>query len=645
MHGSVDCKPGFFLIQTTNPMKTKHLLAALCGLPLAVSAQTADTIYHNGPVITIDDTNPRAEAVAVKDGKILAVGKKEEILKTKGDATKLVDLAGKTMLPGFVDAHGHVMGGGIQALSANLLPPPDGEVRDIATLLETVREWMKANEAAVKKVGLIIGFGYDNTQIKELRHPTRADLDTITTELPILLVHQSGHIAAVNSKALEVGGITPDTKDPAGGVIRREEGGTQPNGVLEESAAFPLLIKLLGQTGPQGAIAFLDAGTAMWARFGYTTAQDGRTTPGAVKAIQAYADSGALKIDIASYPDVLMDREIIRTSRSNTYKNRFRVAGAKLTIDGSAQGFTAWRDRPYYKPVGDYPPGYLGYPAVQAKQVTDAIDWAYANKIQILTHSNGEAASDLLIAAVDAATQKHGPGDRRPVLIHGQLLREDQVDSYNRLNVIPSLFPMHTFYWGDWHRDHTVGPELVDNISPTGWCVKRGMKFTSHHDAPVAFPDSMRVLDATVTRRSRSGDIIGPAQRVDVMTALKAMTIWPAWQHFEEKTKGSIETGKLADLVILDKDPTSIDPETIDQIKVLRTIKEGVTVFDIADAKKAGASLQPGDRSELAFTRAMFAAAEAHDHEHGHDHFHAHGGGCLCGFMAKLGAAITDGNE
>jgi hypothetical protein len=513
-------------------------------------------------------------------------------------------------------------------------------VRDIATLLETVREWMKANEVAVKKVGLIIGFGYDNTQIKELRHPTRADLDKITTELPILLVHQSGHIVAVNSKALEIGGITADTKDPAGGVIRREAGGTRPNGVLEETAAFPMLIKLLGQVGPQGATAFLDAGTAMWARFGYTTAQDGRTTPGAVKAIKAYADSGALKIDIASYPDVLMDREIIRSSQSDTYKNRFRVVGAKLTIDGSAQGFTAWRDRPYYNPVGDYPPGYLGYPAVQAKEVSDAIDWAYANKIQILTHSNGEAASDLLIAALDAATKKHGAGDRRPVLIHGQLLREDQVDSYNRLGVIPSLFPMHTFYWGDWHRDHTVGPELVDNISPTGWCVKRNMKFTTHHDAPVAFPDSMRVLDATVTRRSRSGDIIGPAQRVDVITALKAMTIWPAWQHFEEKTKGSIEVGKLADLVILDKDPTAIDAETIDGLKVMQTIKEGVTVFDINDAKKAGAALQPGDRSELAFTRAMFAAAKAHDHDHDHSH-----SGCLCGFMAMLGEAIAAGNK
>jgi predicted amidohydrolase YtcJ len=578
-------------------MKLSPIVAAVCSVFSLgpVVAETADTIYHGGPILTVNDLQPRAEAVAVKGGKILAVGIKDDVLKTKGDATRLVDLGGKTMIPGLVDAHGHVMGGGIQALSANLLAPPDGEVRDIPGLLQTLRDWIAANQAAVDKIQLVVGFGYDNSQLAELRHPNRDDLDTVSKDIPILLVHQSAHLAAVNSKALEIGGISAATPNPDGGVIQRREGGNDPNGVLEETAFFPLMFKLLGRVGADGSQAFIRAGTELWARFGYTTAQDGRSSPGVVKAMQALAGAGGLKIDVVSYPDVLIDREFIKATVSPTYKDRFRVAGAKLTIDGSPQGFTAWRDRPYYKPVGDYPPGYAGYPAAKAEQVRDAIDWAYQNRIQIITHSNGEAASDQLIAFIGAATKSHGTGDRRPVLIHGQFLREDQVDSFNALGVLPSLFPMHTFYWGDWHREHTVGPRLADDISPTGWCLKRGMKFTSHHDAPVAFPDSMRVLDATVTRRSRSGDIIGPEHRVDVMTALKAMTLWPAWQHFEEDTKGSIEPGKLADLVILDQDPTAIDPETIDRIKVLQTIKEGVTVFDLADMKKKGASLQRGE--------------------------------------------------
>jgi predicted amidohydrolase YtcJ len=366
-----------------------------------------------------------------------------------------------------------------------------------------------------------------------------------------------------------------------------------------------LLLKLLGRVGPEGAAAFFRAGTELWASFGYTTAQDGRTMPGALNTMQSVAEVGDLKIDVVSYPDVLVDRASIKREVSGTYSNRFRVAGAKLTIDGSPQGFTAWRDRPYYKPVGSYPPGYAGYAAASPEQVRDAVNWAFANDIQILTHSNGEAASDLLIASIDAAQKKHAGEDRRPVLIHGQFLREDQIDSLNRLNVIPSLFPMHTFYWGDWHREHTVGPKLADNISPTGWCVQRGMKFTSHHDAPVAFPNSMRVLDATVTRRSRSGDIIGPAHRIDVMTALKAMTIWAAWQHFEERSKGSIEIGKLADFVILDNNPLAVDPETLDQIKVTETIKDGVTIF-VANAKDISTTSRH-DRSSLVISNVLLA--------------------------------------
>jgi len=301
--------------------------------------------------------------------------------------------------------------------------------------------------------------------------------------------------------------------------------------------------------------------------------------PGTFGVLRAVADEGGLPIDVAVYVDALVDRDFIAANVSDAYENRLRLAGAKVTIDGSPQGFTALRDRPYYDPVGTYPPGYLGYPAATMDQIAEAVDWAFANDIQIMTHSNGEGASDMFLAAVDAATEAHGEADRRTVLIHGQFLREDQVDALKRLDIFPSLFPMHTFYWGDWHRDHTVGPALVDDISPTGWVTRRGMMFGTRHDAPVAFPDSMRVLDATVTRRSRSGDIIGPDQRVDVMTALKAMTIWPAWQHFEEDDKGSIEVGKLADFVILSDDPTAIDPDDLDTIRVLATVKEDGVIY------------------------------------------------------------------
>jgi predicted amidohydrolase YtcJ len=574
-------------------MKTVKSLAVVCIL-FSVSAFAngeAEIIYNGGSILTMNDAQPRAEAVAVAGGKVLAVGSDQEVMKLKGKDTQVIDLQDQAMIPGFVDAHGHVLMIGLQAMSANMLPAPDGEVNDIPALQGVLKTWAEKNEEIVKEVNLILGFGYDDAQLKELQHPTASDLDQVSSEIPVYVVHQSGHMGVGNSRALEVVGFNSESENPAGGVIRRKEGSNEPNGVLEETPHFMAMVKLLSAVDAKGAQSMFKAGMDLIASYGYTTAQEGRATLGQAKLMRSTADTGEMKVDVVVYPDVLTNdaKAFIKNNHGREYKNRLRIGGAKLTIDGSPQGFTAWRDRPYYNPTPNFRSDYVGYPAATSDQVFDAIEWAYANNVQILTHSNGEAASDLLIAAIKDATEKHGMADRRPVLIHGQFLREDQVDSFMALDVFPSLFPMHTFYWGDWHRDRTVGPENADNISPTGWLVKRGMKFSTHHDAPVAFPDSMRVLDATVTRRSRSGDIIGPDQRVDVMTALKAMTIWPAYQHFEESSKGSIEAGKLADFVILSTDPTAVDSETLDQIKVVETIKEGASIYvanEVADTAK-----------------------------------------------------------
>jgi predicted amidohydrolase YtcJ len=568
-------------------------LASLAVAAAAASAQEfADTIYTGGPILTIDDEKPRVEAVAVKDGRILAVGPLAEVTAHQSGTTELFDLDGRTMLPGFVDSHGHVVMGGLQALSANLLAPPDGDVTDIPSLQATLAGWAEDNAEVVETVKIIIGFGYDNAQLAELRHPTREDLDAVSTEYPVVIVHQSGHLGVANSRALEMAGIDASTENPAGGVIQRGSDG-EPNGVLEEYAFFTVLVPLLANLGDEGLNSFARAGAKLWASFGYTTGQDGRSSGGVVEALKRIDSVGALPIDVVAFPDILEAQDYIEANVSREYTGHVRVGGCKLTIDGSPQGFTALRDRPYYDPVGDYPPGYAGYAAVTMEQVQNSVNWCYANGIQIITHANGEGASDMLIAALRAAQAEYGDPGNRPVLIHGQFQREDQVDSFKELGVFSSLFPMHTFYWGDWHRDHTVGPVNAENISPTGWLVERDLMFGSHHDAPVAFPDSMRILDATVTRRTRSGDILGPHQRVDVMTALKALTIWPTWQHFEEDDKGSIEAGKLADFVLLSDDPTTVDPETLDMIRVLATIKEDEVIYEAEGGVQKGELTRP----------------------------------------------------
>lgn len=573
--------------------------ALFAGKTMAQEGDTADTIYSGGPLLTMNDAMPRAEAVAVKDRRIIAVGSLAEVMKFKGNDTRMFDLGGRTLLPGFVDPHGHCMAGGIQALSANMLPPPDGEINSIAKILFTLTEWADANKEMVEQANIIMGFGYDQSQIAELRPPTKEELDTVSLHIPVVIVHQSGHAGACNSKALSLIGFTADTPDPPGGVIRRKAGSNEPSGVIEESAFFSSIPTVLGNVGPLGMKTLAQAGAEMWASFGYTTAQEGRSSPAIDAVLKAVAAEGKMKVDVVAFPDFTSDRTYIRDNSSRTYDKKFRVGGMKLTIDGSPQGFTAWRDRPYYDPVGEFAAGYVGYPAVTMDQVFEAVDWAFANNVQVLVHSNGEAATDQLIAALLEAEKKHGKADRRPVLIHGQFLRKDQVADLVALNVFPSIFPMHTFYWGDWHRDHTVGPELAENISPTGWFIERGSRFATHTDAPVAFPDTMRALDATVTRRSRSGDIIGPMQRVDVMTALKAMTIWAAYEMFEETEKGSLEVGKLADFVILSDDPTAVDPETIDQMTVSETIKEDESIF--LRGKKRADLMRPRDITNEGF--------------------------------------------
>jgi predicted amidohydrolase YtcJ len=571
----------------------------------AVAQEPADRVYVGGAILTMEDAQPRAEALAIRGGRIVAVGPRAEVMRHAGARTEVVDLAGRALLPGFVDSHGHVVGGGLQASSANLLAPPDGDVTDIASLQRALRRWQADNADAVKRLGMIIGFGYDPATMAERRHPTAAELDAVSTELPVYLIHQSGHFGAANSKALQRAGITARTPDPAGGIIRRLPDGS-PDGVLEETAHFRALGAMMGGLGNAGFEEFARAGARMWTRYGYTTAQEGRADTNSVGVLRRVAAQGGFDIDIVAYPDVLLDRDFIAANVSASYVNGVRVGGAKLTIDGSPQGFTAWRDRPYFNPVGNYPPGWAGYAAATEAQVNDAIAWAVRNRVQILTHANGERASDVLLAALRAAQKQHGPA-RRPVLIHGQFMREDQVDALKELGVFPSLFPMHTFYWGDWHRDHTVGPVAADDMSPTGWVIQRGMMFGTHHDAPVAFPDSMRVLDATVTRRSRSGDILGPLHRVPVEVALKAMTIWPAWQHFEEDRKGSLAPGKLADLVVLSGDPTAIDPERLDTLRVEQTIKAGRVVYTAPRGERrvdAGEALAVGDAGQ-AFSRAL----------------------------------------
>lgn len=550
-------------------------------LPCAASAQHADTIYTGGTIITMNDDAPSAEAIAIKDGKILAVGNEATIMTSRGGATRVIDLANKTLLPGFVDAHSHFSLVGLQAISANLLPAPDGPVNSIPQLQQAMREFI-ATSPIVKAFGVAIGFNYDDSQLAEQRSPTAAELDEVSRDIPLLVMHQSGHLGVYNSAALAKVGITSATVDPDGGLIRRKPGSTEPDGVLEENAHFVSMFKVLPRFTPEQGLAQVAAAQQIYASNGFTTVQEARADSSILALLSAAAKAGSLYLDTIAFPALEMtsDEPSLRGPlMSRTYQNHYRYGGIKLTFDGSPQGKTAWFTQPYYKAPPGQPASYAGYPAFKEEDAQRWVSMAYRNHWQVLVHANGDAAIDQLIRTVRTAQADMPTKDARTVLIHGQYLRADQVAVLETLGIKPSLYPMHTFYWGDWHRQSVAGQERAENISPTGWLLAKKMPFTIHSDAPVTFPNSMRVLDSAVNRTTRTNYVLGSQHRLSPLVALKAMTLWAAYQHFEERSKGSLEAGKLADLVILDKNPLTVALATLKDIKVLETIKEGATVF------------------------------------------------------------------
>lgn len=542
------------------------------------------TLYYGGDIITMEGDEPHyAEAVVEGEGHIIFVGSKKDALAQFGGKTREIDLGGKTLLPAFLDAHGHFYNVGFTAMCANILPPPDGPGADYASIVETMNAYKATEEGKymVEKLGWIIGNGYDDSQLAEKDHPKAADLDRVSTEVPVIVIHQSGHLAAINTKGLELMGYTAQTPDPDGGVIRKDKNGN-PNGVLEEAAFFRVLFPVLGKMDDEMAAKAIKKGQDEYARKGYLTAQDGRTTTDQLAALRKGADDHLYYIDVVSYPDMTLGVEPLTEGHytpGHEYRNRFRVGGVKLTLDGSPQGKTAWLTKCYHVNPEGRTGCYEGYRIMDDDKATEYVKTAFKNKWQILCHTNGDAAIDQYLKAVQAAEEEFNYDDHRTVMIHGQTLRKDQIPELVKLNIFPSLFPMHTFYWGDWHKESVLGEPRADYISPCRDVIDAGLKITSHHDAPVTFPNSMRVLDATVNRVTRSGQILGAGQRITAYEGLKTLTDWAAYQFFEEGRKGTLTKGKLADFVILDKNPLKIDPLKIHDIRILESIKEGETVY------------------------------------------------------------------
>ncbi len=550
----------------------RHTLLLLAPLLLAATPPKApDIILTGGTIVTMaGDEAATVEAILVRAGRIAATGSLATVKKAARGKPETVDLKGRTLLPGFIDAHGHMGFVGQNAGMAQLQAPPVANISNIADLQDALRTYQRP-----AGLPLIIGNGYDDSQLAERRHPTRTDLDAVSSTVPILVIHVSGHFAAMNSAMLKLVGYGPDTPDPQGGVIRREADGKTPNGVIEETAMYPI-VKLLTPPSVDAAIAPLVAGAKIYAANGITTGQDGRVMPESWGALDEAAKRGLFPIDVVAL--VSFEREWkddVRVRIGKGYSGNLRIGGVKLTLDGSPQGRTAWLKDPVPIPPHGQKEGYAGYPAIDLKLFNAKLVDAVKNNWQVFVHVNGDAAAQALIDGVQA----NGLAGRRTIAIHSQVVQRSQLEAMKALDIQPSFFANHTYYWGDWHREVALGGKRADFISPQATAWSLGLRPTAHNDAPVVPPNMMRLVWSSVNRRTQSGDILGPLERIPVYRALQQVTINAAWQIGEDKDKGSIEPGKRADLVLLDGNPLTTDPADLHKLRVVATIKDGKAVF------------------------------------------------------------------
>jgi predicted amidohydrolase YtcJ len=564
------------------------LTAAIVSLPACnktetvsnstTTASTAETIYSGGDIITVNDAQPSAEAVAVKDGKILFVGTLAEAEKFKGTGTRSVDLAGKTLLPSFIDPHSHYINSLSVATQVKLYAPPVGPGKDVDSIISALKQF--AENRKIPKGEMIIGYGYDDTVMPEGRLLNRDDLDAAFPDNPVRIDHVSMHGTVLNSLAMKKYGYSAETITPPGGIIVRKPGSNEPFGLIMETAFLPVIEKSEAMT-PEQEIAWSKAGQMLYAEAGITTAHEGATHLGPLETIQRASVAGANIIDVVAYPFITDLDKIIEkfpVADWGKYNNRFKIGGVKITGDGSPQGKTAFFTTPYLTGGPGGEKNWRGEPTFPAETLQAMLKKVYDLNVPLTYHANGDAAIDMLIKAHETVAATDLSKERNVTVIHAQFTRKDQIPKFAQYKFRPSFYTLHTYYFADAHIANR-GKEQAMYISPMRDAIDAGLHPTNHTDFVVAPLDQMFVLWSAVNRISRGGASIGPDQRITPIEGLKTQTLWAAEQYGEQASKGSLETGKLADLVILDGNPLKVEPMAIKDIKVLETIKEGKTIY------------------------------------------------------------------
>jgi predicted amidohydrolase YtcJ len=559
---------------------------------LAAPAAAADTIYINANVLTIDSSKPHAEAFAVDNGRFTAVGTNAEIRRLATPTTKVVDLKGMSVTPGFNDVHLHPVG--VYDESSPYYVPWLGpeKVHSMDQLVAA----LKAKADRTPAGEMVSGSRYQDTKLG--RHPNRHDLDKASTRQPIMISHSSGHIVVVNSYVLEKSGVTKDTKDPPGGAFDRDPDGT-PNGVIREAARRLLT---LNDGSGERRIAFADEVQGYlrcfreYAAKGITSAGIAGGSPQTLRLYEAVRDAGGPVRLAFMFSEASQAAVQALGIKSGFGDDRLRFSSIKVFHGNSMSGRTCWLSEPYSDQ-----PGYYGIPPARSQEDLDkAFQAMHDAGLQIATHSNGDREIDMVLTAIERAQAKNPRPDARHRIEHASVMTQALLDRAKKGGVI---LVFHSYMWEHGDKLASYGEKRLAMVHPYRTAIDMGIHVAGHSDSTVSAADPMLRIQDMVTRKGENGVGYGVNQRVSVEEAIKVWTLDGAYVTFEEKSKGSIAAGKLADFVVLRKDPRKVAPDAIKDIVIDSTYIGGERVFQAPVNATARRMMLPdvyyGDADEL----------------------------------------------
>ena len=518
-------------------------------------------IFYGGDIISMDESEPSPEAVLVENGIITEIGTKKEILKMKDDRTKLTNLNGKTLMPAFIDSHSHLTGFAMALSKANLL-----EAASFNDITEYLRQLIIRKP--ITKDTWVVGVNYNMKNLEEKMHPNKRLLDSVCPSNPCVIANRRAKEAIINSTAMRILGLTPETPDPEDGHIDRNPETKELTGLITGSA-YDMISEYCTDLPEDELIRHIREAQNIYLANGITVVQEGKCRVKEWEILLRMEEKGMLLLDTYVYIEE-KSRDYAKQQQKRDYKH-VHLAGIKLVLDGLLQTRQAWLEEEY-----NTEPGNTGISAYTDDQIEEIIRDSDSSNFQVIAHANGDKAIEQLVSTCEKVYKKED--DKRPVCIHGHLATQNQLERMSKIGMICSFFNNHVYHWGDMHLKN-IGNSRAGRLSPLRTALDANVVFNFHQDTPATLPDMILSIAAAVLRLTKSGKSLGPDQRISVYEALKAVTINGAKTYHMEDKLGSITQGKRADLIILNKNPLKIRPEEINSVRVLATIREGEWLY------------------------------------------------------------------